>query len=91
LANTIIRIRAGKQYLRWLDLFGKDTTVYSVVLREGNDISHTYYTGNHVDCLMVMRDIFRKNPHAFSAGYSPDLLNTETGRLMSWSMEYPVY
>ena len=87
MANTTFRIRAGKQYLRWMDLFGKDTVQYSVVLNESDNITHTYYTGNHVDCLMVMRDILRKNPNTFSEHYGLDLLNTETGRLMSWSID----
>ena len=75
-----IKIRAGAQYLRWIDMFGKDTTSYSVVSFNGSDITHTYFTGDHVDCLIVLQDILNK------ADDNVDLLNNETGRLMSWSM-----
>ncbi len=74
------------QATKWVDLFGKDTTQYQVVLREGNDITHTYYTGHHVDCLLVMRDILQQFGKTFDENYGVDLLNTETGRLMSWTI-----
>ena len=76
-----------RQFERWLRLFGDDTISYSVVLREGNDITHTYFTGQHVDCLVRMRSLLNSpEGRKFNADYHMDLLNNETGRLMSWSV-----
>ena len=76
-----------KELERLNDLFGKDTTLYSVVLREGNDITHTYFTGLHVQCLVRMKCLLNsKEGQKFTADYHMDLLNNETGRLMSWSV-----
>ncbi len=83
----VISAQFDRQLARWIDLFGKDTGSYSVVLREGNDNTHTFLTGTHVECLVKMRMLLNSaEGQKFTADYHMDLLNNETGRLMSWSV-----